>query len=66
MATNLAIDDHLIENARIIGNHRTKKAAVIEALEEYIRKRKQVEISSLFGSIEYDKDYDYKKQRKRT
>jgi len=65
MATNLAIDNRLIENARIIGNHKTKKAAVIEALEEYIRKRKQLEISSLFGSIEYEKDYDYKKQRKR-
>ena len=32
MATNLAIDDELIEKARILGKHRTKKAVVTEAL----------------------------------
>ncbi len=63
MATNLAIDDKLIEEARVIGQHRTKKAAVTEALQEYIQRRKQVEILKLFGTIEYDDDYDYKKQR---
>jgi Arc/MetJ family transcription regulator len=63
MATNLAIDDSLIEEAKNIGKHRTKKAAVTEALHEYIQRRKQTEIFSLFGKIEYDQDYDYKKQR---
>ena len=65
MATNLALDDRLIEEARTIGKHQTKKAAVTEALEEYIRKRKQLEITGLFGTIEFDTDFDYKKQRKR-
>jgi len=65
MVTNLAIDDSLIEKARIIGKRKTKKAAVIEALSEYIQKRKQMEITELFGSIEYEKKYDYKKQRGR-
>ena len=32
MATNLAIDDHLIEEARLVGLHRTKKAVVTESL----------------------------------
>lgn len=32
MATNLAIDDWLIEEAKHIGKHRTKKGAVTEAL----------------------------------
>jgi len=63
MATNLAIDDKLIEEARVIGRHRTKKATVTEALQEYIQRRKQVEILKLFGTIEYDDDFDYKKQR---
>ncbi len=63
MATNLAIDDKLVEEAQVIGKHRTKKAVVIEALQEYIQRRKQAEIFSLFGKIEYDADYDYKKQR---
>ena len=64
MATNLAIDDKLIEEARVVGKHRTKKAVVTEALQEYIQRRKQVEILDLFGKIEYDPDFDYKEQRK--
>ncbi len=63
MATNLAIDDRLIEEAKDIGNHRTKKGAVTEALQEYIQRRKQSEILKIFNTIDYDKDYDYKKQR---
>ena len=63
MATNLAIDDKLLEEARIIGKHATKKAVVNEALAEYIQRRKQAEIIDLFHSVEYDPDYDYKAQR---
>ncbi len=63
MATNLAIDDRLILEAQKIGNHRTKKSAVTEALKEYIQRRKQLEIIKIFGKIDYDKDYDYKAQR---
>lgn len=63
MATNLAIDDRLIEEAKAIGKHRTKKGVVTEALQEYIQRRKQVEILNLFNKIDYDQDYDYKKQR---
>ena len=64
MATNLAIDDNLIEEARVLGKHRTKKAVVTEALQEYIQRRKQIDILNVFNSISYDTDYDYKKQRK--
>jgi len=64
MPTNLAIDDKLIEEARLVGQHRTKKAVVTEALEEYIQRRKQVEVINLFGTIEYESDYNYKEQRK--
>ena len=63
MATNLAIDDWLIEEAKLVGKHRTKKGAVTEALMEYIQRRKQSEILRIFHSIDYDQDYDYKKQR---
>lgn len=65
MATNLALDDGLIEEARKLGKHKTKKAAVTEALEEYVNRRKQMEIIDVFGSIVYDPEYDYKKQRRR-
>jgi Arc/MetJ family transcription regulator len=63
MATNLAIDDGLIDEARRIGHHVTKKAAVTAALNEYISRRKQVEILKLSGTIDYDPTYDYKKVR---
>jgi Arc/MetJ family transcription regulator len=63
MATNLAIDDKLIEEAKRIGRHKTKKEAVTAALDEYIRRRKQMRILRLFGTIDYDENYDYKKAR---
>ncbi len=65
MATNLALDDALIEEARRIGGHRTKKAVVTEALEEYVQRRRQLQILGLFNTIEYDPDFDYKIQRNR-
>ncbi len=63
MATNLALDDALIKQAQAVGHHKTKKAAVTEALNEYIKRHNQQKIIDLFGSIEYIEDYDYKKQR---
>jgi hypothetical protein len=65
MATNLAIEDSLIERARRVGKHKTKKEAVTAALEEYIRKRQQLRVLELFGTIDYDPDYDYKRERRR-
>lgn len=65
MPTNLAIDDQLLQEAQRIGGHRTKKATVTEALEEYIRRRKQAKIVPLFGTVEFDPKYDYKKQRRK-
>lgn len=63
MATNLQIDDRLITRAMKIGGHRTKKAAVTEALTEYIRHLEQKDILPLFGVMEYDPGYDYKARR---
>jgi len=65
MPTNLAIDDKLIEQARRIGKHKTKKEAVIAALDEYIRRRKQLRILDLFGTVDFDPSYDYKTERHR-
>jgi len=65
MPTNLAIDDRLIEEARRVGHHATKKEAVTAALDEYIRRRRQIEILDLFGTIDYDEGYDYKASRRR-
>ena len=66
MATILRIDDKLIQTAVKLGKHKTKKAAVTKALVEYIDHLKQEKIISMFGSEDYDLDYDYKQQRRRT
>ncbi len=65
MPTNLAIDDKLLERALRVGKHRTKRETVNEALEEYIRRRKRLRALKLFGAIDFDPGYDYKKDRTR-
>ena len=65
MATNLALDDRLLEEALKIGGRATKKDTVTEALQEYISRRKPARVTDLFGTIGYDPKYDYKKQRRR-
>jgi Arc/MetJ family transcription regulator len=64
MPTNLAIDENLLNEALKIGGHKTKKNTVNEALREYILKRKQKDILSLFGKMDMEPAYDYKKARK--
>lgn len=65
MPTNLAIDDALVEEAKQIGRHKTKKEAVTAALKEYIAHRKRYAgLFELFGKIDYYPDYDYKRERK--
>ena len=65
MATNLALDDQLLEEALRIGGRATKRETVTEALQEYINRRKQAAVVDLFGTVEYDPRHDYKKQRRR-
>jgi len=65
MATNLQIDDKLIPKAAKLGGHRTKKAAVTQALTDYIHHLRQEKILSLFGTLNYNPGYDYKEQRAR-
>ncbi len=43
---------------------RTKKEAVNQALSEYVQRREQLKILDLFGTADFDPDFDYKKQRK--
>ena len=64
MARNLELDDKLIETARKLGGHKTKREAATRALQEYVQWLKQQAIVSEFGKIDYDPKYDFKKQRK--
>jgi len=63
MATNLALDDQLIEEARQLGGQRTKKDVVTQALVEYIQRRKQLQVLALFGTVDYAQGVDAKAQR---
>ncbi|MBU4211092.1 MAG: type II toxin-antitoxin system VapB family antitoxin [Verrucomicrobia bacterium] len=63
MATNLQLDDRLIRQAVALGSHRTKKAAVTQALTDYIHHLQQEKILNLFGKVDFDLGYDYKRQR---
>ena len=65
MGTNLAIDDDLIEEARRVGGHPTKKQAVTVALQEYVARRKQMGIIDLFGTIDFDPTYSSRDNRNR-
>ena len=65
MATNLALDDKLIEAARRIGGHKTKKDAVTTALQEYVQYRRQQRILRSAGTIDYDPGYDCKAERRK-
>jgi Arc/MetJ family transcription regulator len=63
MATNLAIDMRLLDDAMAVSGLKTKKDTVNLALEEFIKRRKMADILSLFGTVEYNEDYDYKTAR---
>ena len=65
MATNLSIDTELLETALQTGGLKTKKDTVNLALKEFIQRRKSADILSLFGTVNYDSDYDYKELRRR-
>ncbi len=65
MATNLALDDKLLAEVKRLGGHTTKRAAVNEALQEYVTRRKQKKVLEIFGTLDWDSTYNYKTARKR-
>lgn len=65
MATNLAIDTKLLEEAQALSGLKTKKETVNSALKEFVSRRRNLEILELFGKCDPDPEYDYKKARKR-
>ena len=63
--TQVAIDDELLAEAHKLSGQCAEAATVTEALEEYIRRRKQLDILKLLGKIEYEDEYNYKASRRR-
>jgi Arc/MetJ family transcription regulator len=62
--TNLAIDDALLDRAKRLGHHRSKRETVNVALREYVRRREILRILDSFGTIEFDSSWDHKRERR--
>jgi metal-responsive CopG/Arc/MetJ family transcriptional regulator len=60
---NLQIDEKLLTEALALGNYQSSSAVIEAALHEYIQRRKQLKVIELFGTIDYDSDYNYEQQR---
>lgn len=65
MATNLAIDPVLLKKALELGGEKTTKATVNKALREFIARREQARLLELFGALDWDDKFDYKRDRSR-
>ncbi|MGB0560479.1 MAG: type II toxin-antitoxin system VapB family antitoxin [Spirulinaceae cyanobacterium] len=67
--TQPTIDPQLLQEALALSDHLTPEELITTALRPqksniYIQRRQQRQIFELFGTIDYDPDYDYKQQRK--
>lgn len=63
--TNLNLDDALLEQALKLSGKRTKRETVNAALAEFVARRRQRRVLELFGRLEWDPRFDYKKERER-
>jgi hypothetical protein len=62
MAANLTLDDTLLRTSLEIEELTAKREAARLALDEFTKKKRQ-KIIELFGTIDFDENYDYKKLR---
>ncbi len=62
---NLQINENLLQEALALSNYKSSNAVIEAALHEYIQHRKQLKVMELFGTIDYDCDYNYKQQRQK-
>jgi Arc/MetJ family transcription regulator len=65
MATNLKIDDSLLNEAVQVSGLPTKRETVNQALREFVQRRRQLKVLELAGTIDFDPDYDHRVQRNR-
>lgn len=65
MRTNVVIDDGLMKEAMDLSRAKTKKEVIHNALEEFINKRKRLDLREIRGKIKFASRYSYKKMRSR-
>ncbi|WP_318728248.1 type II toxin-antitoxin system VapB family antitoxin [Roseofilum sp. Guam] len=61
--TLIEIDSMLLQEALALSNSPTPTELLEAALQEYIQRRRQLKVVELFGTIDYDQEYNYKQQR---
>lgn len=64
VATKIDLNEKLVSKAMRLAYLKTKKEAVNLALEGFVNRREQLKVMELFGTVEYEADYDYKAQKK--
>lgn len=63
MQITLNLEDALVQDAMRLNPDLTLEKAIEAALAFYVKQQQRFKIIELFGAIDYDPDYDYKKQR---
>jgi hypothetical protein len=58
MKTTLNLPDDLIKKTMKISGSRTKTAAIVTAMEEYIRRKKLEEIIRMEGKLDFTDDWE--------
>ena len=63
MPTSFNINPELLQEAIDLETNTPIEVLVEKALRDYIDQYKRLKVIELFGTIDYDEDYDYKEQR---
>jgi len=54
----------LVKEVQKAYGHKTARETETRALEEYLDRKRRLELIQLFGTVDYDPDYDYKAGRR--
>jgi hypothetical protein len=58
MRVNGNIDPKLLKKAIELGHHRSQSDAINTALNQYIRMQRRRQVAELFGTIDFDPDWN--------
>ncbi|MEB3189445.1 MAG: type II toxin-antitoxin system VapB family antitoxin [Snowella sp.] len=63
MQITLDLNENLLQEAINLNPDMPIEKAIENALQAYLEQQKRLKIIDLFGTIDYDLDYNYKQQR---
>lgn len=64
MTTDELIDQKLLQSALELGGLNTTRDTITLALQEFIARRDQAALVELFGTVDWDPEYEYKAERR--